>query len=388
KLVVKDKINYTPYQLNYWRVLFDPVPEGAIAPNLLIQEKDTVDVGEPIDFKVAFKNVSHIPFDSLKVKMVMTDRNNVANIIPIARKRPLTVVGTPNDTVHLATIINTSNFAGKNTLYIEANPDDDQPEEYHFNNFAYRNVYVKPDSLNPLLDVTFDGVHILNRDIVSAKPDIIVKLKDESKWMSLNDTSLLTLQVRYPDQSLHRYYFTNDTLQFNPAGQAPNADNTASLDFKPYFTDDGDYELIVTGKDRSGNKAGNIEYRVIFSVINKPMISNMLNYPNPFTTSTAFVFTITGNEVPQNIKIEIMTITGKIVREITKDELGPLHIGRNITEFKWDGTDQYGQKLGNGIYLYRVVTNLNGKSLDKYKAEGDNTDKYFNKGYGKMYLMR
>ena len=90
----------------------------------------------------------------------------------------------------------------------------------------------------------------------------------------------------------------------------------------------------------------------------------------------------------RNIKIEIMTITGRIVREITKEELGSLHIGRNITDFKWDGTDQYGQKLANGIYLYRVVTNLNGKSLDKYKAEGDNTDKYFNKGYGKMYLMR
>jgi flagellar hook assembly protein FlgD len=123
------------------------------------------------------------------------------------------------------------------------------------------------------------------------------------------------------------------------------------------------------------------------------MISNMFNYPNPFTTSTAFVFTITGSQVPQNIRIQILTITGKIVREITTAELGPLHIGRNITEFKWNGTDQYGQKLANGVYLYRVLTNLNGKSLDKFNipdADGNsvNTDKYFNKGYGKMYLMR
>jgi len=114
----------------------------------------------------------------------------------------------------------------------------------------------------------------------------------------------------------------------------------------------------------------------------------MLNYPNPFTTSTAFIFTLTGSEVPQNIRIQILTVTGKVVREITKDELGSLHIGRNITEFKWDGTDQYGQKLANGVYLYRVVTNLNGKSLDKYTSKDDDTDKYFNKGYGKMYLMR
>ena len=76
------------------------------------------------------------------------------------------------------------------------------------------------------------------------------------------------------------------------------------------------------------------------------------------------------------------------MEKITKDELGPIHIGRNITEFKWDGTDMYGGKLANGVYLYRVLTNLNGTSLEKYKAEGDKTDKYFNKGYGKMYLMR
>lgn len=390
KLRTADNTNYTPYQLKYWRITYDPVPEGAIAPNIYLKVKDTVEVGEPTEYKVAFKNVSQTPFDSLKVKMVITDRNNVPHIIPIPRKKPLlTAISAPNDTVQLGALINTSTIPGMNTVYLEANPDNDQLEQYHFNNFAYRNLYVKPDSLNPLLDVTFDGVHILNRDIVSAKPDIMIKLKDEARWLVLDDTALLTLHVRYPNGTLRRFYFSsNDTVQFLPAGQAPNNDNTASINFKPLFTQDGFYEMIVTGKDKSDNAAGAIEYRVLFEVINKPMISNMLNYPNPFTTSTAFVFTITGNEVPQNIKIEIMTITGRIVREITKDELGALHIGRNITEFKWDGTDQYGSKLANGIYLYRVVTNLNGKSLDKYKSANDNTDKYFNKGYGKMYLMR
>ncbi len=379
-----DNIHFTPYNLRYWRITYQPVPEGAIAPNLYLSVKDTVEVGEPYPFKVGFKNVSEVAFDSVKVKMVITDRNNVPHVIPQPRKRPLPV----NDTLQIGAVVATGNIPGPNTVYVEANPDNDQWEQYHFNNFAFRNLYVKPDSLNPLLDVTFDGMHILNRDIVSSKPDIIIKLKDEAKWMALDDTSLLTLQVRYPNGSLRRFYFNNDTLRFNPAGQVPVNDNTATLNFKPYFEQDGEYELIVSGEDKSANEAGAIEYRVLFEVINKPMISNMLNYPNPFTSSTAFVFTITGNEVPQNIKIEIMTVTGKIVREITKDELGPLRIGRNITEFKWDGTDQYGQKLANGIYLYRVITNLNGKSLDKYKAQGDDTNKYFNKGYGKMYLMR
>jgi hypothetical protein len=379
-----DSIYFTPYQMRYWRLTDVPAPEGAIAPNIFFQMKDTVDVGEPLDFRVCFKNISDVPFDSLKVKMIITDKNNVQNIIPVPRQRPL-IAG---DTLTVRIPVDTRHLPGNNTLFVNVNPDFDQPEQYLFNNFGFRNLYVKPDSLNPIMDVTFDGVHILNRDIVSSKPHILIKLKDEAKWMVLTDTSLLTVKVRYPNGSLRRFYFSNDTLKFTPAGPAPNTDNTAAIDFLPYFEEDGDYELIVSGKDMSNNQAGTIEYRVGFQVINTPMISNMLNYPNPFTTSTAFVFTLTGSDVPQNIKIEIMTITGKIVREITKDELGPLHIGRNITEFKWDGTDQYGQKLANGIYLYRVVTNLNGKKLDKFRGEGDDTDKYFNKGYGKMYLMR
>ena len=78
---------------------------------------------------------------------------------------------------------------------------------------------MKPDKVNPLLDVTFDGMHILNRDIVSAKPRIQIKLNDEAKYLLLNDSSLLTVQVRFPDQAntLRTYKFDNDTLRFIPA---------------------------------------------------------------------------------------------------------------------------------------------------------------------------
>jgi hypothetical protein len=379
----QDNVNHTPYQLDYWRVTYTPVPEGAIAPNLFFSMKETLDVGEPIDFKIAFKNVSEFDFsDSLKIKMVITDRNNVSNVIAVMKHRPLKA----NDTLHVRHYIDTRGFTGTNTLYVEVNPDNDQPEQYHFNNFVYKDFIVKGDALSPLLDVTFDNVHILNGDIVSAKPTIQISLKDESLSLLLDDTSLVNIVIRDPDGIERNYSFNNDSIQFIPAQSGAN--NTATINFTPHFIKDGDYELIVRGKDKSNNLAGAMEYKIAFQVINKAMISNMLNYPNPFTTSTAFVFTITGAEVPQNLKIQILTVTGKVVREITKAELGNLHIGRNITEYKWDGTDQYGQKLGNGIYLYRVVTNLNGQSLEKYRAKNDDSDKYFNNGYGKMYLMR
>ena len=387
KMSIQDTAAGTPYQLKYWRLTYDPVPEGALAPNISLTVKDTMQIGEPLNFAVAFKNVSPVAFDSMTLKLTITDKNNVTHVITLPRKRPLV----SGDTLIVSYQLDTKTYGGKNTLFLDVNPNNAQPEQYHFNNFLYKSFYVISETRNPVLDVTFDNIHILNDDIVSAKPHIQIKLQSQSQYALLTDTALIKVQIQYPDGSLHAYNFSNDTMRFTPA--TSGNDNTATVDLMPAFltqynASGDDYTLIVSGKDQFGNTAGTTPYRVKFKIITKPMISNLLNYPNPFTTSTAFVFTITGSEVPQNIKIQILTITGKIVREITKDELGPLHVGRNITEFKWNGTDEYGQRLANGVYLYHVVTNLNGKSLDKYKAAGDNTDKYFNNGYGKMYLMR
>lgn len=382
-----DSTKYIPYQLNYWQVKYEELPEGAVDPKLSFDFKDTVEVGEPVNFRVAFRNVSSSNFDSLLYRIVVTDQNNVQHIFNPARVR-----GLPSgDSIIFNYAIDTRSLSGSNTAFIEINPHEDQLEQLHSNNFFYHEFYVQPDNVKPVMDVTFDGVHILNRDLVSARPHIRIKLEDNSKHLLLNDTSVAGLQIRYPNGNVRTYNFDNDTLRFTPA--VSGDDNAAYIDFHPDFTgqqntEGEDYELIVVGKDRSGNKAGEIAYRVGFRVISKPMISNLLNYPNPFSTQTAFVFTITGSEVPQNLKIQILTVTGKIVREITKDELGPLRIGRNITEFKWDGTDMYGQRLANGVYLYRMVATLDGNRMDKYKAEGENTDRFFNNGYGKMYLMR
>lgn len=385
-----DSISFQPYQLEYWRINHALAPEGGIQPSLYFKSVDTVTQGEPLEFGIAFKNISSQPFDSIKVRVNVIDENNVTHIIDVPMQKPLV----SGDTIKLQLTIDTKTLSGANTLYVEFNPDNHQPELHHFNNFIFQNFFVRPDVFNPLLDVTFDGVHILNRDIVSAKPHIVIKLKDENRYVQMKDTSLLKVQLKYSDDQggadiLRTIPFDNDTLRFTP----PSGDeNTATIDYTPYFDgQDNEYELIVSGKDVAGNKSGSVDYHVTFRVIGKSMISELLNYPNPFTTSTAFVFTLTGSEIPQNLRIQILTVTGKVVREITKEELGPIRIGRNITEFKWDGTDMYGQPLANGVYLYRVLTNLNGRSLEKFTDKNYSTDpqdKFFKGGYGKMYLMR
>jgi hypothetical protein len=151
------------------------------------------------------------------------------------------------------------------------------------------------------------------------------------------------------------------------------------------FEQDGVYELWVQGLDQSNNAAGDQYYRISFEVINQASVTNVLNYPNPFSTSTQFVFTLTGAEQPEYFKIQIMTITGKVVKEITMDELGSLNIGRNVTRYAWDGKDTYGDQLANGVYLYRVVAKLNGDYIDHRDSGADN---WIESGFGKMMLIR
>ncbi len=385
KQINNDNLNKTPAQPNYLQVTYRPVPEGTIVPTTFTSFKDTVETGEKIRLSSGFRNISDVAFDSVKVIMTVTDETNQTRLVYDQKRRPIAV----GDSIVVDYLLDTKDIKGTSSVFVNFNPDFAQPEQYLFNNYQTIPLSVTPDKTPPNLDVTFDGVRILNKDIVSAKPFIVMTLKDDSRFLALNDTSLFTIRLKMPDGTLKNVRFDGDTLKFIPASlDAVGKENAATVHYRPHLSQDGEYELIVYAKDRSNNASGTIDYSVAFEVVNKSMISNLLNYPNPFTTSTAFVFTLTGSELPTQFRIQIMTITGKIVKEINKDELGPLRIGNNITEYKWDGRDQFGQPLANGVYLYRVVADMNGKKIDKLNTGVYNTDKYFKSGYGKMYLMR
>jgi len=162
-------------------------------------------------------------------------------------------------------------------------------------------------------------------------------------------------------------------------------DNKGKLHFKPGHLVDGDYTLRVQGFDFNGNPSGREPYEINFKVVNEVALSNVLNYPNPFSSSTRFVYTLTGAETPETFDIQIYTITGKLVKVIDLHASNDVKIGYNITDFAWDGRDEYGDELANGVYIYKTVVKLNGNEM-KLRDEGI-TDMFKN-GFGKMYLMR
>jgi hypothetical protein len=380
---MQDDVNRTPAQMRHWRVFYDAIPELALDPSThYLLDKDTVQEGRPVIFSTAIRNISPYDFDSLRVDYYVMDSQRQIYRLEYPRQAPLKQGEVLIDTIR----IETRGLAGNNNLWVEVNPGNDQLEQYFFNNIGTVPFVVEKDRRNPLLEVNFDGVQIMDGDLVSAQPHILITLRDENPYLELGDTTLIKVFLQSPGSNdLRRIYFYEEGKQQMDFYPASLPDNTCKVSFNPVFELDGKYTLRVQATDKSMNESGQEDYMISFEVINQSTITEVLNWPNPFTTATHFVFTLTGHQLPTMFKIQIMTITGKVVREIDMSELGPLRIGRNITQYAWDGTDQYGDRLANGVYLYRILTHLDGKSIDLNPTEAS---RYFKQGFGKMYLMR
>ena len=380
ELYSEDSESKTSAQMEHWRVVYKAKPEALIdIPQKYTFNSDTLFLGEKLEFCSIATNASSTDMDSLLVRYTVVDPSN-RETTRYARLAPLPARASVELNFEY---VNEDNL-GVNQFQVEINPNDDQEEKYDFNNIGVRDYVVQGDRVNPVLDVTFDGMRIMDGDIVSPRPQIRIELRDENDYLRLDDLSSFDLSLqKVPENEPVDIDLEDSDIVFTPADST--GENIAVLEFFPEL-EEGEYTLFVQAEDISGNKSGDQNIEQNFVVIEDTRVSNVLNYPNPFSTSTEFIFTLTGYEIPEVFTIQIFTLSGKVVREITKEELGPLRIGINRTEYKWDGTDEYGSLLANGVYLYRVLTSFNDNEASQFFNE--DIDGFFTKGFGKMVIMR
>ncbi|MBK7697238.1 MAG: hypothetical protein IPJ39_00190 [Saprospiraceae bacterium] len=223
--------------------------------------------------------------DSILVKYTYTSSSNQSTV-SYKKLRPLSVGDKISDVAEFT--IGTGNLT--DVRIIEINPDKDQIELNTFNNVLSKQFDVAKDDDNPLLDIYFDGVRIMDGDIVSPKPEILVTLSDENNLLPIADPTLFEVKLDTGRNQIIEIPISSPQIKFIPAS---GNSNTAKLMYYPTLKE-GDYTLYVQGKDATGNKSGVNPRSVQFKVIEKQSVSNILNYPNPFSTSTQFIFTLTG----------------------------------------------------------------------------------------------
>jgi hypothetical protein len=383
---LKDAVNQTPPQLSFWQVTYNPPPEIAIDPFTVFQfDSTTVDEGRNVSFRTNIRNLGPIPIDSTWATYTLQRPNGARSQLGRVRVPPLAA----NAVQPIAFSFPTTGMAGNGNAFVATvNPGPTVPERNTFNNTFTQPFNVRADLLSPVLDVSFDGKRLINGDIVAPQPRIVVELRDDNQLLFITDTASVEVylkQVRSnPDPTpATRVSYASGLLRFTPA-IPPN--NRARVEFTPTSFANGTYQLEVTGKDKKGNVVAGGRYVVQFRVVNESTITNVINYPNPFSTSTRFVYTLTGGTLPDVFQLHIYNITGSLVKVIDLKALGDVNVGTNITNYAWDGTDDYGDRLANGVYLYKVVLRMpNGQGLDKADT---GTDRFFKNGWGKMYIMR
>ena len=131
---------------------------------------------------------------------------------------------------------------------------------------------------------------------------------------------------------------------------APNDYTRGYVYFPLTGLSDGHHTIRVKAWDMNNNSG---EGQVNFEVVNGNVVkvNNLMNYPNPFTDQTRFVFE--HNHPDENLRAQILiyNTAGALVRTIDQSFMAS---GSRSIEMTWDGTSNNGAKLPSGIYVYRI----------------------------------
>jgi flagellar hook assembly protein FlgD len=347
---------------------------------------DSIDEGERLHLRAFVRNLTSVPTDSVWVRYALQDGDR--QLFEIGRRKYGSFAAKEIKQIELDS--NTAALglpSGEMTLIMEVNPDDAIVEQYHFNNLYYHPIKVRTDLLGPLVDVTVDGKHLMGFDIVSPNPEIVILANDDNRYLpvTVSDSTFriwFGTERTYNDNAMLTID-NNDHIEKSPVRMP---ENKTRLTYRPGQLADGEYTFAVQGYDLKGNAASSRPYVIQMKVVNEKSISQVLPYPNPFSTACHFAYTLTGDEKPSRFDVEIYTITGRLVKVVDLLALGDVHFGHNITAYAWDGRDEYGDLLANGDYIYRVNTRFS--DAGEVKIIDEETAQFFQNGFGKMYLMR
>ncbi|MBS1653909.1 MAG: T9SS type A sorting domain-containing protein, partial [Bacteroidetes bacterium] len=125
---------------------------------------------------------------------------------------------------------------------------------------------------------------------------------------------------------------------------------SGSVRFQMPALEPGHHQLKIKAWDVLNNSS---EYILEFIVVKDEelRIDHVLNYPNPFTTSTQFWFEHNKPGQDLQVRVEIFTITGRLIKTLQKTINDP---GDRSCDLEWNGRDEFGDKLARGVYLYRL----------------------------------
>ena len=214
------------------------------------------------------------------------------------------------------------------------------------------------DNISPRVKLYMNDETFVSGGTTNESPFLVALLEDENGINTASGIGHDIVAILDGDVSnpfvLNDYYqttlddFTSGTLRFPLRNLAP-----------------GLHTITLKAWDVYNNP---ITAEIQFIVVGDETITltHVLNYPNPFVNYTEFWFTHNRPFEPLDVQVQVMTITGKVVW--TKNQIITTE-GFLSKEITWDGKDDFGDKIGKGVYVYKltVKSSLTNKKTEKFE---------------------
>lgn len=215
---------------------------------------------------------------------------------------------------------------------------------------------VKDDGAGPGIRAYLNDEKFVNGGIANEAPVLILKLSD-STGINTSGTGIGHNITAVLDDNTRETIVLNDFFETDP-----DSDRKGTVRYQLPRLEEGQHRIMIRAWDVFNNSS---EHLLEFSVVKKEALAlnHVLNYPNPFTTRTRFWFEHNRPGEDLRVELRIMTVTGRIVRTLSQTIRND---GNRSDDLEWDGLDDYGARLGRGVYLYRIrVITGDGRSAEK-----------------------
>ncbi|MFM9985085.1 MAG: type IX secretion system sortase PorU [Flavobacteriales bacterium] len=253
--------------------------------------------------------------------------------------------------------INYTADSGRVSYYAVAGNDDAHGFYQDFNiGSSLSNAQL--NTVGPIIELFMNDSTFVSGGITDTSPILIAKLSDENGINTVGNgighdiTAIVDNDTQNP-LILNEYYETD-------------LDTYRSGEVRYQMTDliEGEHNMVLKAWDVHNN-SNTASLNFLVAENSSIALQHVLNYPNPFTTSTEFMFEHNQACAMLDVRIQIFTVSGKLVKSIEQQ----VHQnGFRVDGIKWDGRDDFGDLIGKGVYVYKVeLRNETGEKAEQFE---------------------
>jgi hypothetical protein len=224
------------------------------------------------------------------------------------------------------------------------------------------NENAEEDNIGPVINLFMNDENFVSGGITNEQPALIARLQDDN---GINTASGIGHDITaIIDGDETNPFVLNDYYEASVDDY-----KTGKLSYPFRDLEPGLHTLTFKAWDVYNNAS---TAQIEFNVRDKDeelVITNVLNYPNPFIDYTEFWFNHNSSDV-LDVSVQIFTVSGKLVRTLNGQTSGGGKVTSSLSkDIVWDGRDDFGDKIGKGVYVYKLKVRSNRLNKQVEKIE-------------------